>query len=69
MREYIHHEVNGLLFKFRDPSDLAAQMKRLVLDPHLAAKIASGGYLSQRQTHPPISIRIQMKSSRFIKKL
>jgi glycosyltransferase involved in cell wall biosynthesis len=53
MREYIHHEVNGLLFKFRDPLDLAIQMKRLALDPHLAAKIAAGGYLQSEDRRIP----------------
>ena len=53
MREYIHHEVNGLLFKFRDPVDLAFQMKRLASDPDLAAKIAARGYLQSTDGRIP----------------
>jgi glycosyltransferase involved in cell wall biosynthesis len=53
MREYIQHEVNGLLFKFRDPLDLAIQMNRLALDPHLAATLAAGGYLQSDDRRIP----------------
>ena len=53
MREYIHHDVNGLLFKHRDPLDLAKQMRRLVTDPLLTTKIAAGGYLQSEDRRIP----------------
>ncbi len=45
MAEYVHHEVNGLVFRPRDPVDLARQMQRFVDDPKLAAKLGRRGYL------------------------
>ena len=45
MREYIHHEVNGLLFAHRNPKDLAKQMQRLAENPQLAKKLGARGYL------------------------
>jgi glycosyltransferase involved in cell wall biosynthesis/MoaA/NifB/PqqE/SkfB family radical SAM enzyme len=45
MAEYVHHEVNGLLYKHRDPVALAAQMQRLVDDPSLARTLGSRGYI------------------------
>ncbi|HEY3354884.1 MAG TPA: glycosyltransferase, partial [Polyangia bacterium] len=45
MREQVGREVNGLLFRFRDPNDLAAQMQRLADDPPLAARLGARGYL------------------------
>ena len=53
MKEYVHHEVNGLLFKHRNPADLAVQMERLAKDPLLAEKIAKGGYLQSPDRHIP----------------
>ncbi len=53
MREYIHHEINGLLFKHRDPVSLAEQMKRLIKDPILTSKIARGGYLQSEDRRIP----------------
>ncbi|MGK3964056.1 glycosyltransferase [Sorangium sp. So ce118] len=44
MREYVHHEVNGLLFAHRDPHDLARQMQRLAHDPTLARRLGQRGY-------------------------
>lgn len=46
MAEYVHHEVNGLLFAHRNPDALAAQMQRLVDDPALAARLGARGYLA-----------------------
>ncbi|MCB9681860.1 MAG: glycosyltransferase [Alphaproteobacteria bacterium] len=45
MGEYVHHEVNGLTFRHRDPEDLARQMQRLVDDPGLARRLGARGYV------------------------
>lgn len=45
MAEYVHHEVNGLLFDHRRPSALAVQMQRLTDDPHLARRLGRRGYV------------------------
>lgn len=45
MAEYVHHEVNGLLFRHRDAGDLAVQMQRLTDDPALAERLGRRGYL------------------------
>jgi len=45
MAEYVHHEVNGLLFAHRDPRALAEQMQRLGDDPMLARRLGARGYL------------------------
>lgn len=44
MGEYVHHEVNGLLFQHRDPVDLARQMQRFVDDPAFAQRLGARGY-------------------------
>lgn len=44
MGEYVHHEVNGLLFEHRNPEDLARQMQRLVDDAELAVRLGRRGY-------------------------
>ena len=53
MKEYVHHEVNGLLFEHRNPKSLAEQMKRLVDDPILVSKISKRGYLQSEDGHIP----------------
>lgn len=45
MAEYVHHEVNGLLFAHRSAESLSAQMQRFVDDPSLAERLGSRGYL------------------------
>lgn len=45
MAEYVHHEVNGLLFEHRAVESLAEQMQRLVDDPVLAERLGTKGYL------------------------
>jgi len=45
MAEYVHHEVNGLLFPHRSVEGLSRQMQRLVDDPALAARLGARGYL------------------------
>ncbi len=52
MAEYVHHEVNGLLYPHRDPAGLAAQMQRLVDDPALAARLGARGYIDESRRHP-----------------
>jgi glycosyltransferase involved in cell wall biosynthesis/MoaA/NifB/PqqE/SkfB family radical SAM enzyme len=44
MAEYVHHEVNGLLFEHRSVEALTAQMQRLVDDPAFAARLGEQGY-------------------------
>lgn len=45
MAEYIKHEVNGLLFRFRDVGSLANQMQKLMDDPFISIKLGQRGYL------------------------
>ncbi len=45
MAEYVHHEVNGLLFKHRDIDSLAATMQRLTNHPQDIKKLGDRGYL------------------------
>ena len=45
MAEYVHHEVNGLLFEHRSVSSLAEQMSRFVREPELATRLGARGYL------------------------
>ncbi len=44
MAEYVEHERNGLLFKFRDISSLTLQMQRFVDNPRLADILGRRGY-------------------------
>lgn len=45
MAEYVHHEVNGLLFEHRSVTSLAEQMRRFAGAPGLAARLGARGYL------------------------
>lgn len=45
MAEYVHHEVNGLLFAHRDAKSLAIQMQRLADDPAYARILGQRGYI------------------------
>lgn len=45
MAEYVHHEVNGLLFRHRSPDSIAEQMQRLLDEPGLAARLGQRGYV------------------------
>ncbi len=55
MAEYVDHEVNGLLFRPRDPVALARQMQRFVDDQELAMRLGRRGYLhSGSGDIPPI---------------
>lgn len=53
MAEYVHHEVNGLLFSHRSVDSLAAQMQRCVDDPSLAKRLGARGYLYNETGHIP----------------
>ena len=53
MAEYVHHEVNGLLFQHRSPAALAAQMQRLVDDPALARALGLRGYVHSESGEVP----------------
>ena len=53
MKEYIHHEVNGLLFKHRSASSLAEQMQRFVDEPQYALQLIARGYLQSSERHIP----------------
>ena len=53
MREYIHHDVNGLLFEHRSPRKLAEQMNRLIKAPQLLSRIQSKGYIQSETGHIP----------------
>ncbi|MEK9138545.1 MAG: glycosyltransferase, partial [Bacteroidota bacterium] len=53
MAEYIHHEVNGLLFKHRNPKSLSRQMQRLVDAPEFAIKLGKRGYLQSEDGNVP----------------
>lgn len=53
MREYVNHEVNGLLFRHRDAQDLAVQMQRLVDDPALAERLGRRSYLQSEDGSIP----------------
>ncbi len=45
MAEYVHHEVNGLLFEHRSVASLAEQMQRMVDDPEEARRLGRRGYV------------------------
>ncbi|CEN34592.1 glycosyltransferase [Capnocytophaga cynodegmi] len=45
MREYVQHNVNGLLFKHRDVSSLAEQLKYAVANPEKMQRLGKKGYL------------------------
>ncbi|MBK8259576.1 MAG: glycosyltransferase [Polyangiaceae bacterium] len=45
MAEYVHHEINGLLFSHRNVHSLAEQMARFVADPAMAARLGARGYV------------------------
>jgi len=45
MAEYVHHEVNGLLFEHRSVESLAQQMQRFVDEPDLATRLGARGYV------------------------
>ncbi|KYF90181.1 radical SAM protein [Sorangium cellulosum] len=53
MAEYVHHEVNGLLFEHRDPASMARQMQRLADDPALARRLGQRGYAQSESGHVP----------------
>jgi glycosyltransferase involved in cell wall biosynthesis/MoaA/NifB/PqqE/SkfB family radical SAM enzyme len=60
MAEYVHHEVNGLLFEHRSITSLAEQLQRLADDSALAARLGARGYLfSETGDIPEISAHVR----------
>ncbi|MGR3912716.1 MAG: glycosyltransferase [Candidatus Rhabdochlamydia sp.] len=53
MKEYIHHEINGLLFTHRDSTSLSVQMKRLIENPDLSLQLIQRGYIQSVDGHIP----------------
>jgi glycosyltransferase involved in cell wall biosynthesis/MoaA/NifB/PqqE/SkfB family radical SAM enzyme len=53
MAEFVHHEVNGLLFDHRDVASLAHQMQRLASNPELPIQLGSHGYLYSDDSNIP----------------
>ncbi len=53
MAEYVHHEINGLLFEHRQPHSLAKQMQRFVEEPSLAHRLGQRGYLQSETGDVP----------------
>jgi glycosyltransferase involved in cell wall biosynthesis len=53
MAEYVNHEVNGLLFRPRNPADLASQMQRFADDPDFAKLLGRHGYLKSESHDIP----------------
>ena len=45
MSEYVHHEINGLLFEHRTIASLAGQMQRFIDNPKFAESLGKKGYL------------------------
>ncbi len=53
MAEYVKHEVNGLLFDFRNVDSLAEQMQRLASEKDLARWLGQRGYLNDPKGNIP----------------
>lgn len=53
MAEYVHHEVNGLLFEYRSHQSLAERMQRFVDDPDFARRLGERGYLQNKSGDAP----------------
>ncbi|MEQ8809521.1 MAG: glycosyltransferase, partial [Imperialibacter sp.] len=45
MKEYVQHQVNGLLFEHRNPSSLAEQMNYAIVNPQKMKSLGERGYL------------------------
>lgn len=66
MGEYVHHEVNGLLFEHRSSASLAKQMQRFVSTPDLATKLGKRGYLySETGDVPDIESHVRQIESLY----
>ena len=53
MAEYVHHQVNGLLFEHRNPEAMSRQMQRFVDEPALAEQLGKRGYLQSPTGNVP----------------
>ncbi len=66
MAEYVHHEVNGLLFEHRSADSLSAQMQRFTNDPALAARLGARGYAySERGEVPGVEAHVRAVESLY----
>ena len=66
MSENIHHEVNGLLYDFRDVDSLAKAMQRFLDNPLFAADLGKRGYLQTEDGNiPEISDHISQIESLY----
>ncbi|WP_163783376.1 glycosyltransferase [Myxococcus vastator] len=60
MAEYVHHEVNGLIYKHRSVDSLAEQMQRLTQEPALGVRLGARGYLlSESGDIPKVSDHVR----------
>ena len=71
MKEYVQHQVNGLLFEHRNVSSLAEQMKFAIANPELMKMYGQKGYLFSKDGSVP-NIQYHCKElekiyNRFIK--
>lgn len=67
MKEYIHHEVNGLLFEHRNVDSLAEQMSRFIASPALSIQLARRGYIQSEDGHiPDISQHVKQLESLYL---
>jgi len=53
MAEFVHHDVNGLLFRHRDPGSLRDQMQDLMDNPARAAGLGERGYIHSSDGNVP----------------
>jgi len=53
MKEYIRHEINGLLFKHRNEEDLFEQLKYAINHPDQMKKLGNRGYLYSKDGKVP----------------
>jgi glycosyltransferase involved in cell wall biosynthesis/MoaA/NifB/PqqE/SkfB family radical SAM enzyme len=72
MKEYVQHNVNGLLFEHRNVNSLAEQMKYAVKNPDKMKKLGERGYLYSKDGNVP-NIQdhckeLEMLYQKFIKK-
>ncbi len=67
MKEYVKHEVNGLLFNFREEDSLAEQMQRLMENPDLTKKLGKHRYIdSTTGDIPNIKDHIQQMEKTYL---
>lgn len=65
MKEYVHHEINGLLFEHRSFSKLATQMQRLIQEPNLLESITCRYLQSDDGRIPSIQEHVEQVASYY----